>query len=164
VAHGFRGHEYDPRARDRAECSGWIPVHDETQNTIVNNLSEILAEAEHVQSNVKAVFGRLSGQQINWQPSAGGWSIAQCLEHLMLLNASYFPIIEDILSGRRKASLFERAPLLPAFFGWLVLSAVQPGAKQKVDPHAGLSHDGPVPLILGSGDRVITESKRKGTA
>jgi hypothetical protein len=98
----------------------------------MNNLSEIIAEAEHVRTKVKEAFGALSGQQINWMPSASEWSIGQCLEHLMLLNAPYLPIIEDILSAKRKATLLERAPLLPAFFGRLVLSAVQPEAKQKV--------------------------------
>jgi hypothetical protein len=50
----------------------------------------------------------------------------------MLLNTPYFPIIEDILSGRHKSTLLERAPLLPAFFGRFVLASVQPGAKLKV--------------------------------
>jgi hypothetical protein len=98
----------------------------------VNNLSQILAEAEQVQTHVKAAFGLLSGQQINWKASTGEWSIAQCLEHLILLNTRYFPIIEDVLSARHKASLLERAPLLPAFFGRFVLSSVQPGGKLKV--------------------------------
>jgi hypothetical protein len=132
AAHGLSSHENDARTRDRAECRDWIAVHRETQNIIVNNLSEIIAEAERVQTTVKAAFGALSGQQINWNPSPGEWSIAQCLEHLMLLNTPYFPIIENSLSPKRRATLLERAPLLPAFFGRLVLLAVQPGAKQKV--------------------------------
>jgi hypothetical protein len=45
VAHGFGGYEYDARPRDGAECSGGIPVHDDMQKTIVNNLSEVPAEA-----------------------------------------------------------------------------------------------------------------------
>jgi len=77
-------------------------------------------------------FEALSAEQINWRPSAGQWSIAQCLEHLIRLNEPYFPQIDKILSGQRKASLWERVPLLPAFFGRLVLSAVQPEPKKKV--------------------------------
>jgi hypothetical protein len=75
---------------------------------------------------------RSRADQINWKPSPSEWSIAQCLEHLILLNTPYFPQIEIILAGQRKASLWERVPLLPAFFGRLDLAAVQPGSKQKV--------------------------------
>jgi hypothetical protein len=97
----------------------------------MSSLSNVIAEAEHIRSTTKATFGNLSSEQINWKPSAAEWSVAQCLEHLILLNTSYFPEIEKILAGRRKPSLWERAPLLPALFGRLVLAAVQPQAKQK---------------------------------
>jgi DinB family protein len=95
-------------------------------------LAELIADAERVRSDASATFGALSAEQINWKPSAGEWSIAQCLEHLILLNEPYFPEIDKILSGQRKASLWERVPLLPAFFGRLVLTAVQPDSKKKV--------------------------------
>ena len=98
----------------------------------MSKLSEVIAEAEQVRSAANAAFGALSSDQISWKPSPSEWSIAQCLEHLMLMNQPYFPQIEILLAGRRKASLWERVPLLPAFFGRLVLAAVQPGSKQKV--------------------------------
>jgi len=95
-------------------------------------LSEIIAEAEQVRRNANATFGALSAEQINWSPSTGEWSIAQCLDHLILLNEPYFPQIDKILSGQRRTSLWERVPLLPAFFGQLVLTAVQPESEKKV--------------------------------
>ena len=98
----------------------------------MSNTSQVIAEAEHVRRAANAAFGALSSEQINWKPSPNEWSIAQCLEHLILLNTSYFPRIEKILAGERRSSLWERAPLLPAFFGRLVLAAVQPESKGKV--------------------------------
>ena len=98
----------------------------------MSKLSEVIAEADQVRGAANAAFGALSTEQINWKASPAEWSIAQCFEHLILLNKPYFPLIEAILAGQHKASLWERAPLLPAFFGRLVLSAVQPGSKQKV--------------------------------
>jgi len=95
-------------------------------------LSELIAKAEQVRSNANAAFEALSAEQINWRPSAGQWNIAQCLEHLIRPNEPYFPQIDKILSGQRQASLWERVPLLPAFFGRLVLTAVQPQSKKKV--------------------------------
>jgi hypothetical protein len=97
----------------------------------MNKLSEVIAEADQVRSTVNAAFGGLSSEQIKWKPSPSEWSIAQCLEHLLLLNKPYIPQIEKILAGKRQASLWERAPLLPAFFGRLVLAAVQPASNKK---------------------------------
>src|SRR5215471_11962309 len=116
--------------------------------TTMNNLSEIIAETEQVRTKVRVAFGALSEHQINWKPSAGNWSIAQCLEHLMLLNTRYFPIIEDVLSAKRKASLLERAPVLPAFFGRFVLASVQPGAKLKVKARLAFAPSS-TPIDLG---------------
>ena len=102
-----------------------------TERTM-NQLSEVIADAEQVNSTVASAFGGISSEQINWKPSPSEWSIAQCLEHLMLLNKPYFPQVEKILAGKRQASIWERVPLLPAAFGRLVLAAVQPESKQKV--------------------------------
>src|SRR5262245_66659894 len=104
-----------------------------TERTM-NQLSEVIADAEQVNSTVASAFGGLSSEQINWKPSPSEWSIAQCLEHLLLLNKPYIPQIEKILAGKRQASLLERAPLLPAVFGRLVLASVQPASKQKGKP------------------------------
>lgn len=114
----------------------------------MNNLSEILADAEQIQTTVTVAFGGLSVQQINWKPSAGEWSIAQCLEHLMMLNTPYFRIIEDALSAKHRPTLLARAPLLPAFFGRLVLSSVQPEAKQKVKARPAFAPSS-TPIDLG---------------
>jgi hypothetical protein len=95
-------------------------------------LSEVIVQAQQVRSAANAAFGSLSSEQINWKPSPGEWSIAQCLEHLILLNKPYFPQIEAIVAGERRATLWERLPLLPGIFGRLILAAVQPESKQKV--------------------------------
>jgi DinB family protein len=99
---------------------------------MMSNTSEVIAEAEQVGRTARAAFGALSAEQINWKPSSNEWSIAQSLEHLILLNTSYFPQIEKILADERRPSLWERVPLLPTFFGRLVLAAVQPESKRKV--------------------------------
>lgn len=44
------------------------------------------------------VYQNLSQDELNNQPSSGGWSIAQCLEHLNSYGDYYFPKM-GILSG-----------------------------------------------------------------
>jgi hypothetical protein len=73
----------------------------------------------------------LSAEQLNWKPHASEWSVAQSCEHVIVINASYFPLIQNIAHGAHTRSLRERLPLLPRVCGSMVLKAVQPGAPRK---------------------------------
>jgi hypothetical protein len=90
-------------------------------------IDEAHANGEDAQKN----FGQLSAEQLNWKPKADEWSVAQCFNHLIVINAANFPRIEQIANGEYKPSLKERLPLLPRFFGSMILKAVQPRAKHK---------------------------------
>jgi hypothetical protein len=95
------------------------------------DLTTVMAEATRLAGEAKRVFSPLSGEQLNWKPSAGEWSIGQCFDHLVLSNRPYIPIFEDILAGRRRPRLWERMPVLPRLFGRLVIGALRPEAGRK---------------------------------
>jgi hypothetical protein len=98
----------------------------------MSQISNLIVQAEQVGGAVDAAFSSLSDERLNWKRSPGEWSIAQCLEHLMLINTPYFPRIAQIIHGDHKATRWERVPLLPILFGRLVLGAVQPESTRKV--------------------------------
>jgi hypothetical protein len=91
-----------------------------------SHLSTVLAEAALVGDETKRLFSRLSGEQVNWKPRAGEWSIGQCFDHLLISNRPYVPIFEEILAGRRRPRLWERMPLLPRLFGRLLINLLRP--------------------------------------
>jgi DinB superfamily len=95
-------------------------------------LPELIQDARAVGAEAESRFGHLTTEQLNWKPSESEWSVAQCLEHLVVSNAGYFPIAERIARGEHRPSLKERLPLLPRLFGSLVLRAVLPQTKQKL--------------------------------
>ena len=101
-----------------------------------SDLSTVLAEGRRLATEATRTFGQLSPQQVNWKPSEGEWSIGQCFDHLILSNQGFFPIIEQILEGRRRQSAWERMPLLPGFFGRLLIKTLRPdsGRKTKARP------------------------------
>ena len=76
-------------------------------------------------------FGSLSPEQLNWKPGADQWSIAQCLDHLIVVNSPYFPLIEKIAKGEYRTTLKERMPLLPYLFGSMILRSVQPETQRR---------------------------------
>jgi hypothetical protein len=97
-----------------------------------SDLATILAEASLVAVETNRVFGRLSGEQVNWKPGENEWSIGQCFDHLIVSNRPFEPIFEEILAGRRRRRLWERVPLLPGVFGGLIIDALRPDSGRKV--------------------------------
>ena len=95
-------------------------------------LSKLIDEAKAITEDARKTFGHLSAEQLNWKPSAESWSVAQCLEHLIVINSGYFPIIKKLVRGEYKHSLKERLPVLPKVFGKLVINAVKPEAQRKI--------------------------------
>jgi hypothetical protein len=97
------------------------------------DLSTVLAEGALVAAEAGRAFGRLSAEQVNWKPSEGEWSIGQCFDHLIVSNRPFFPIIEEVLEGRRRRRAWERMPLLPRLFGKLLIRTLRPDTGRKVE-------------------------------
>ncbi|NBC07886.1 MAG: hypothetical protein GVY26_11900 [Bacteroidetes bacterium] len=91
--------------------------------------TQLLAE---VSQAAEQHFRPLSKEQLNWKPDPNKWSIAQCLDHLIRTNEGYLEQFEQIKSGQKRNSLWERMPLFPTLFGNFLLKAVDPANKQKV--------------------------------
>lgn len=95
-------------------------------------LSILISEAKIIIDETLSSFGNLTFQQLNWQPNINQWSIAQCFDHLITANISYFPVFEKILSGEKKNSFLEKIPLLPNFWGKMLIKAVAPESPSKL--------------------------------
>jgi hypothetical protein len=89
------------------------------------DLSTVLAEASLLADETKRLFGRLSGQQVNWKPRAGEWSIGQCFDHLIISNRPYVQIFDEILADQRTRRLWERMPFFPRLFGTLLINTLR---------------------------------------
>lgn len=97
-----------------------------------SDLSTVVAEGRLVADETRRVFGQLSTEQLNWKPSEGEWSIGQCFDHLVISNRPYLTIIEEIQEGKRRRGAWERVPLLPRFFGTLLIRTLRPDSGRKV--------------------------------
>lgn len=80
--------------------------------------------AEHlhdVENYVQQNLAALSEDQLNWQPAPCKWSIAQCLDHLIVTNEKYLPAFESILVGSYTHSFWQRInPFTKKMGLWLV--------------------------------------------
>jgi len=98
----------------------------------VEQLVRLISAANEIADGTLARFPGLTAQQLNWKPSPDQWSIAQCFDHLLTANSSYFPIFEEILSGEKKNTFWESLPWLPAIWGKMVIKAVDPKSTRKL--------------------------------
>lgn len=107
-----------------------------TDNCLLNMQNKYLEEMLHelglITRKVQAEFGALTVNEINWQPAAGQWSIAQCLDHLVKTNQQYFPVFESVSNGPRTRTFWESLPVLPGFFGKMMLKSLDPSNTKKL--------------------------------
>lgn len=77
------------------------------------------------------LFGELSSEKLNWKPNPTTWSIAQNIDHLIVINKSYFPILAELKSGKYQLPFLGRFGFVVSFLGKLILNAVEPSRKKK---------------------------------
>jgi hypothetical protein len=95
-----------------------------------DELSKIASGFEEVSENVQTTFGSLSAEQINWKPSAEGWSVGQCLDHLIKSNEAFGPQFEKLKSGEKTHSFWEKYSPLTGFFGNFLLKSLKNDARK----------------------------------
>lgn len=95
-------------------------------------LSDIVKRIEKVSQEVEENFANLNEAQLNWQPGSERWSIAQCLDHLICTNRSYYPQFDAIDAETKKSTFWESLPGWAALWGMLMLRSVTPEARQKL--------------------------------
>jgi hypothetical protein len=89
-------------------------------------------EIDDVTRNIKQNFLHLNNEQLNWQPNAKTWSIAQNLEHLIVVNETYYPVLTALKVGTYKTPFIAKINFIVSFLGAEVLKAVQPDRKRKM--------------------------------
>jgi hypothetical protein len=82
-----------------------------------NTIDELVAATQEVIKTVEAEFGNLSAEQLNQKPEPGKWSIAQCLQHLIVSNETYYPQFDEIIAGKHKNSFYQNLTGIASFFG-----------------------------------------------
>jgi hypothetical protein len=95
-------------------------------------IENLITKLEDVSRSAESGFGTLTPGQLNWKPSDNQWSIAQCLDHIIVSNETYYPQLEKIISGKWKNSLWQNMPYLHKMWGKILLKSVSPDTVKKV--------------------------------
>lgn len=95
-------------------------------------MNERSAQLDPITQACISAFGSLTPEELNWKPNPDTWSIAQNLDHIMVVNESYYPTFEALKTGRFKAPWLARIGFIVSWFGKLVLDATQPDRRKKM--------------------------------
>ena len=83
----------------------------------------------------------VTDEQFHWQPyDARGWSIAQCLDHLAIMNTHYGKAIRMGIEDGQHRKLRRDGPARPSFFGRRFIRSQEPPVTLKLKaPKVGRS-------------------------
>jgi hypothetical protein len=95
------------------------------------SLAGVGAEFSAIVRDAQSVFGLLDEQQLNWRTDAASWSVGQCFDHLLNANREMFQALDAALDGSRPPTVWQRPPILPRVFGWMLIKSQMPEAKRK---------------------------------
>jgi hypothetical protein len=94
-------------------------------------MSNWSGDIDEITRNFKATFGSLTTEQMNWKPDPKTWSIAQNIEHLIIINSSYFPVIRSVKEGTYSPPFIAKFGFIASFFSNMLHRAVKPNRKWK---------------------------------
>jgi DinB superfamily len=81
----------------------------------------LLPQLDDIERRARAIASDLDDSAMAWTPPAGGWSIGQVFEHLVLGNVIYFPPMRALLARGRPAGA---RPWQPSFSGRLLIGSL----------------------------------------
>ena len=97
-------------------------------------IKSIQTQMTDTATDAAAVFGELTVEQLNWKPSEKGWSVAQCLDHIIKTNHEFDAEFAKLASGIRKNSFWENVSPFTGWGGRFLVNAVSEDSKKAKAP------------------------------
>src|SRR3954449_7189405 len=92
-------------------------------------LPALVAEFRAINERAKALVQRAGEAKLMDRPPKGGWSVAECLEHLNLTTRAFLPQWRDALKAARAQGLLGDGPYHTDFWGKLLTWTLEPPPK-----------------------------------
>src|SRR5262245_11325658 len=115
-------------------------------------LPEIYTEIDVVARDAEAAFSRLTARQLNWKAAPDRWSVAQCFDHLIVINRVMLDGMARALEPTRHKSFIERVPGLAWIGGKFMIRALSPSSPRRLPVPAAAA-----PSTSDLGAHIISE-------
>lgn len=129
------------------------------------DLQQIVDEIDAAGRAAEALVAPLTDVQFHWQPALAqlprwgrrsqstetrAWSIAQCIDHLAVINVVYTEALAGGLEEARRRGLSGGGPITSTFFGRRFIASQEPPVRRKVRAPGKV-----VPRPSGSRDEIM---------
>lgn len=116
---------------------------------MTRQVDPLLDELRAIRARTIALLDRVPDDAAcHRKPEGGGWSVAECLEHLNQMNRVYFGTVRAALAGARREAAPVTTPLASTWFGRWFTNAMGPGGPKGKSPAKAR------PIAAGSRDEV----------
>ncbi len=106
--------------------------------SLAPELDAFRAQFEQLAADADALLSPLSDAQFFWRPPSGGWSCAQCVEHLNLAARTYLPSLDEGIASAIKAGQYGTGPFRYNWLGRFLVSIVSPPPRFRVKAPSGI--------------------------
>jgi len=103
------------------------------------DLERLLEDISSADLAGAALAARVTDEQFHWHPSGGtAWSIAECLDHLAVINLVYASAIRQGMEHAVARGWSRREPAKPGFFGGYFVRSLEPPVKRRFPAPSGV--------------------------
>jgi hypothetical protein len=95
-------------------------------------LLSLAEQFENAKIKMSEVVSGLDRGKFNQRPSYGGWSVAECINHLIVTDTDYTAQIENGLKIAKDKNLFSDGPFKIGWLGRKFIGNVEPPVKRKL--------------------------------
>lgn len=89
-------------------------------------LQSKLDQIENAVKRTVETFNGLSAAQLNYKTDPKSWSIAQCLDHLVVTDNQYRNTINELSAGTYEGNIWTKMGILAGFFGSYLIKVTGP--------------------------------------
>ncbi|SMG07545.1 DinB superfamily protein [Marivirga sericea] len=93
-------------------------------------LKDVIKDLQEIEETTRNEFQNLGEEELVWKPAPEKWSVAECLQHIIIANSIYIKDIEQRLQKAEVKTI--EYPITFSITGKLFLYAVDPKYKWKV--------------------------------
>ena len=99
-------------------------------------LQSLLDQIDACEADAEQLVADLDDEGVNWVPPQGGWSIAQCVNHLVLMNPYYLAHWPEEVRKAAQKDLGPFRGLQPTWWGRAFVRWMEPPARMKAKANA----------------------------
>ncbi len=99
---------------------------------MTQQLEEYQQQFDNIKKDAENLIAGLNSYGFNWHPAPGSWSIAECLDHLIVAGNLLVPRIDEAIRSAREKNLVSAGPFRYGVRGTLFIKAQEPPVRRKV--------------------------------